>query len=319
MLLCPISLGEIDLEKEWSEVAEKLKSNNDLEHSMDDVKSEELIKTIVDITAKLVSSLDKNYFNKIYFGDIEWPCCFLLKRLVDRLPESSPILHVVTPNYDMLAEYAFERYNIPYINGFCGNICKKINWNNSQRTMKMKKEIVLRGQKAKSIWNDLKHINLYKVHGSLNTFLINGEVVENNLWHSDPPENCERLMITPGISKYEKITTYRNELLEKYDAIVKEKDSFLFIGYGFNDPHIEQYVRQKLVNQKCCGIIVTRDWNDRIQQLMDKSDNLWLICMEEKSSKQGTRIFNKRYEDWLYLCNKQLWDINLFTKEFIGG
>lgn len=314
----PISiLDKIDIEKEWSEVVKELNSNNDLEHSMDRVKSEELIKTIVNLTAEFISSLDRDYFNKIYFGEIEWPCSFIFKRLVDGLPESTPILHVVTPNYDMLAEYAFERYNIPYINGFCGNICKKINWNNSQRTMKMRKEIVQRGNKMKSTWNDLKHINLYKVHGSLNTFLINGEVIENNLWNSNQPKDFERLMITPGMSKYEKISSYRNELLEKYDAIVKDKDSFLFIGYGFNDSHIETYLRPKLINQKCRGIIVTRDWNGTIQKLMDKSDNLWLVCMEEISGKQGTRIFNKRYEDWLYLYDKQLWDMGLFTKEFI--
>lgn len=313
-----IILGKIDLEKEWFEVVNNLNSNIDLEHSMDRVKSEELIKTIVNITAEFVSLLDRDYLNKIYFGEIEWPCSFLLKRLVDGLPESSPILHVVTPNYDMLAEYAFERCNIPYINGFWGNICKKIDWNNCQRTIKMKKDSNVKGKKKESRWNDLKHINLYKVHGSLNTFLVNGEVIENNFWHSAPPENCERLMITPGMSKYEKITTYRNELLRKYDEVVEGMNSFLFMGYGFNDTHIERYVRQKLTTQKCHGIIVTRDYNDRIQELMNESDNLWLICMEEKSSKQGTRIFNKRYEDWLYLYDKQLWEMSLFTKFFIG-
>lgn len=36
------------------------------------------------------------------------------------------------------------------------------------------------------------------------------------------------------------------------------------------------------------------------------------------SYKNGTRIKNKEYDDWLYLYDKELWNIKEFTKEIIG-
>jgi len=310
--------GKTQLEKEWTDVIKALIANNDLENAMNNVKTEELINIVVKNAGNLIASLDEEFCKKIYSGEIEWPCSILFKRLVDRLPESDRALHVVTPNYDMLAEYAFEKIKIPYINGFWGNIYKRFNWEQSNRLIRLSKENILKRGKITHVWNDLKHINLHKVHGSLNTFWFNDEVIENNLWSWDPPENCERVLVTPGISKFEKLAHFRKELILQFDKTLETKDSFLFIGYGFNDTHIECYIRPKLKTQKCNGIIVTRDDNVRIQKLLKESDNLWLICMEEVSGKSGTRIFNKQYDDWLYLHDKQLWNIQEFTKELIG-
>lgn len=310
--------GRTSYEKEWSDVVKALGNNNDLELAMNNVKTDELVNIIVKVSGTLIANLDKEFCNKIFRREIEWPASILFKRLVDRLPESDRILHVVTPNYDMLAEYVFEVIGIPYINGFWGNVCKKFNWELSSRSIKLNKEYIQTRNKISFIWKDLKHINLYKVHGSINTFWFENEVVQNDLWSWNPPEDCERVMVTPGLSKYEKLTHFRKELIEQYDKILETKDSFLFIGYGFNDTHIERYIIPKLKTQKCSGIIVTRDSNSRIQNLLNESENLWLVCMEDKSGNSGTRIFNKQYKDWLYLYDKQLWNINKFTRELIG-
>ena len=310
--------GRSSLEKEWRDVINALLDDEDLEHAMDKAKTEELVNIIVKIAGDLISSLDQEYYKKIYKGESIWPGAILFKRLVDRLPESDRALHVVTSNYDMLAEYAFEKNGIPYINGFWGNIFRKFNWEQSIQQIKLSKEIRLKGSKKTIIWNDLKHINLHKVHGSINTFWFNDEVVENNLWSWNPPENCERVLVTPGISKFAKLAHFRKELVQQFDRILDNKDSFLFIGYGFNDTHIECYIHRKLKSQKCPGLIITRDNNERIQKYLHDSDNLLLICMEENSGNSGTRIFNKQYDDWLYLYDKQLWNIQEFTKELIG-
>ena len=310
--------GITQLEIEWTDVVKALNVSADLEHAMDSVKSDELLNIIIDTTSKLITTLDKEFCFKIYNNEVEWSGSKLFKRLVDGLPPTDRTLHVVTPNYDMLAEYAFEKNKIPYINGFYGVINKGLNWEHCKRSIRLSKEITQGRNKLKIDWKELKHINLYKVHGSINTFLYKDEVVENNLWTFDPPKNCERVMVTPGISKLGKVVNFRKELFGPFDEISERKDAFLFIGYGFNDSHIEKYIQTKLKTQKCNGLIVTRDDNARIQKLLKESDNLWLICMEEVSGKSGTRIFNKQYDDWLYLHDKQLWNIQEFTKELIG-
>jgi len=310
--------GSTPMEKEWADVVLSLNANADLEHGLDNVRSDELLNFIIDTTSKLITTLDKEFCFKIYNNDVNWPADKLFKRLVDGLPSTDRTLHVVTPNYDMLAEYSFEKNKIPFINGFFGIINKCLNWEQSRHSIRVSKEITQIKNRQKTELKELKHINLYKVHGSINTFLYNNEVVENNLWIFDPPMNCERVMVTPGISKLGKVINFRKELFGSFDGILEKKDAFLFIGYGFNDSHIETYIQPKLKTQKCHGLIITRDTNDRIQNLLYESDNLWLVCMEEVSGTSGTRIFNKQYDDWLYLYDKQLWNIKEFTKEIIG-
>jgi hypothetical protein len=315
----PIAIrGVTGLEKEWSNVVNDLNRGFDLENSMNHAKSDKLIKSIVEISGRLVSDLDKEFAYKILNREIDWLPTKLLKRLVDGLSDNDRSLKVVTPNYDMLAEYAFEVADIPFINGFYGSLQRKLDWDLSKRTIKLSHELELNGKKKSHDWKTVKHIELYKVHGSINTFEINNNIVENNLWAWNPPENMKRVMITPGISKFEKLAQYRDELFKPFDEINKKTGSYIFIGYGFNDSHIENYIKPKLTDKKCPGLIVTMESNPRIESLLNDSDNLWLVCKEEEKAKNGTRIKNKGYNDWLYLYDKELWNIKNFTKEIIG-
>ena len=136
------------------------------------------------------------------------------------------------------------------------------------------------------------------------------------MWN--PPDFAQRVMITPGLSKYEMIQAYRRELLRKADETIERENHFLFIGYGFNDKHLEEYIKRKLVQQSCAGLIITLDSNPRIQSLMDQANNLWLVCKDSDPAK-GTKICNKQYTNSLSLPEQKLWDINQFTKEILGG
>jgi len=311
-------IGDKLANAEWANVVEELNKGVDLENAMNHAISHKLVESVVMISGHLVSRLDKEYCNKIINGEKEWLPISLIKRMVDNLSTNDRALHVVTPNYDMLAEYAFESKRIPYINGFNGNVVRDYNWEQSRHSMKFEKVQRLNGKKKVSETRALKHIELFKVHGSINTFYVKNKMIENNLWSWNPPEFAERIMVTPGTSKFEKLAHFREELFQPFDSIIKKKDSFLFIGYGFNDSHIEKYLRPKLTEQKCQGIIITRDSNPRIEALMKDAGNLWLVCKDEKPDKEGTRIWNSQYDNWIYIENKQLWNIKEFTTELIG-
>ncbi|MBK7377574.1 MAG: SIR2 family protein [Ignavibacteriales bacterium] len=308
-------LGKKEMESEWKKVLDSLNNGRDLESSLDFVHNEALIRTIIGITANLISTLDRRYMTEILKGSAVWPAAEFFRKLVDGLPESDPTLSVITPNYDMLAEYAFEKKNIKYINGFSGSFMRKVDWDQSSKCVRYVEKIPY-GKKFKKLIKIEKHIELHKVHGSMNTFYYNDEVVEANAWLHDPPENIERVIITPGISKYKRISEFRSELLDKADQIVKQKDAFIFIGYGFNDRHIEQYLLPKMMRQNCPCLIITRDKNERIEDILKKSKNLWLICKQE--SNDFTRIKNNNFDNWLNLDHKNLWDISKFTKEILG-
>ena len=107
--------------------------------------------------------------------------------------------------------------------------------------------------------------------------------------------------------------------LQSADRAIEKETHFLFLGYGFNDNHLEEYIRRKLINQSCNGLIVTRDSNPRIEALLAAANNLWLVCKSEETPSEETRISNRKYSDDLRLPAKRLWDIQDFTTYILGG
>lgn len=303
---------------DWNGVEQELQNGSELESALDGVKDTDLLKTITKITGDFIASVDREYACKISEGSVEWPATCFLKKLVDSLPEGDRVLHALTPNYDMLFEYACDFAGISYANGFSGGVQRKIDWNAVERSL-LSPEQVPQGRRLKTVFKPRKHVRLYKVHGSLNYFFHRNDVIENNAWMWCPPDFAERVMITPGLSKYETLQHYRQELLQSADAAITKATSFLFIGYGFNDTHLEEYIKRKLINQSCHGLVITRDLNPRIESLLAESTNLWLVCKSKDENSKGTRIFNRQHSDGLHLPAKRLWDIQEFTTQILGG
>ncbi|MHB1418064.1 MAG: SIR2 family protein [Bacillota bacterium] len=304
--------------EEWEKMVQSLDGGIDLESALDGVSESDLLQTITRITGSFIAQVDREYAFKIANGDIEWPAISFLKRLVDGLPEGDRILHVLTPNYDMLFEYACDHAVIPYTNGFVGGVERITDWDAVDRVMVLP-ELIYHRSRMQTVFKNRKHVRLYKVHGSLNYFFHHERVIENNAWMWDPPDFAQRVMITPGLSKYETLQHYRQELQSKADLAIDRERSFLFLGYGFNDKHIEEYIKRKLISQNCPGLVITRDSNPRIEFLLSRAENLWLICKSQEAINNGTRIYNKQYGNWLSLPEKVLWDVSQFTNEILGG
>jgi len=280
---------------EWQSVASALAQGGDLESSLNAVSDHNLLRMVTEVTGAFVASLDRRFAYSIAQGSTEWPASRLLSRLIETLPESDGVLHVLTPNYDLLFEYACDFSGLPYTNGLFGGIERKEDWTAVDRAL-LEPCKIRQGNKIKTVYRAKKHARLYKVHGSLNYFLHRNAIIENNAWMWSPPEFAERVMITPGLSKYQALQRYRRELLQYADSAVDNATHFLFLGYGFNDSHLEEYVKRKLITQSSPGLIVTRDCNPRIESLLDQSENLWLFC--KLDGEEGTEIFNERYSGW---------------------
>jgi len=303
---------------EWAGVEEALQKGSDLESALNAVSDQNLLKIITEITGTFIASIDREYAYRIAEGVVEWPATRFLKKLVDTLPEGDRVLHALTPNYDMLFEYACDSVGIPYTNGFSGGVERKLDWDSVERAL-LEPERVFQGKRIKVIYKYQKHVRLYKVHGSLNYFFHRNAVIENNAWMWNPPDFAQRVMITPGLSKYEMLQCYRQELLQRADSAINKETHFLFLGYGFNDNHLEEYIKRKLITQECNGLIITRDCNPRIESLLEEATNLWAVCKLKDANLEGTRVFNRRYSNWLSLPNKKLWDIREFTTQIFGG
>lgn len=305
-------------ENDWAVIEEALYNGSDLESALDVVKDPDLLKTITKITGNFVASVDRDYACRIAQGSAEWPATLFIMKLVNSLPEGDPVLHALTPNYDMLFEYACDFAGIPYANGFFGGVERKTDWKAVERSL-LSPERISQGKRFRNVYRYRKHVRLYKVHGSLNYFFHHNVVIENNAWMWNPPDFVERVMITPGLSKYEMLQRYRQELLQSADTAINKATKFLFLGYGFNDTHLEEYIKRKLINQSCHGLVITRNCNPRIESLLAEAMNLWLVCKSEDPNSEGTRIFNKQHSGWLNLPARNLWEISEFTKQILGG
>ena len=304
--------------RQWTKVMESLHNGRGLETALDNVTDSSLLQKITCATGRFVSAIDRECALHIAKGEATWPATRFFKRLVDTLPEGDRVLHVLTPNYDTLFEHACDAVGIRYTNGFSGGLERRVDWDAVDQSLLLRQKIT-QGRRFKTIYKRRKHVRLYKVHGSLNFFFHRDTVVENNAWMWDAPDFSIRVMITPGLSKYQTLQSYRQELLEWADAAIDKANHFLFLGYGFNDTHLETYIKRKLVTQACKGLIVTKDCNSRIESLLAKAENLWLVCKTQDNDTDGTRIFNKQYARWLVLPTKMLWDIETFTREILGG
>jgi len=302
---------------EWDSVINALDNNQDFEFSMNAIKDNTLLSYVINETAKLILELDQKQSFDILQGKKKWTAIEIFQRLVNKLPETDRVLHVATPNYDLLAEYAFTQANIPYSTGFWGGVIRQLDWKQAERQMTYAEKVSAR-TKITSITRMKKHIHLYKVHGSLNTFQYSNQVVETDAWRSIVPDGVDRLMITPGTAKHEKLHDYRDTLLKEYDEAIAHHSAFLFLGFGFNDTQlVNNAIGHKLIHQNAPALIITRDINDRINKLLQQSKNSWLVCKHENND--STRIFNSQYNDWLYLPDKKLWQFDKFATEIMGG
>ncbi|WP_300667582.1 SIR2 family protein [Desulfoluna sp.] len=304
---------------EWGKVLEALKDHGDFEASMNSIQDETLLFQVINKTADLVSRVDRKNAYLILNGTIKWPAIGLLQRLVERLPETDRTLHVATPNYDLMAEYAFVKANIPYTTGFWGGVLRKLDWTQAERQMTRPEKMVSGRTKVAYITRVIKHLRLYKVHGSLNTFVHDHQAVETDMW-SVVPKGVERLMITPGTSKHEKLLGCRDILLKDYDRAVSAHSAFLFLGFGFNDKQlVDNAIGEKLSSQCSPALIITRDSNPRIEALLKVSPKTWLVCKHPDNDNSSTVIKNSQYMNDLILSDSRLWQFDHFTSEILGG
>ena len=146
---------------EWNSVLDALAQNKGFEEAMDNVNDISLLTQVINETAKLITGVNQKQTFALMQSTKTWPAIGLFQRMVSRLPETDRILHVATPNYDLLAEYAFTQAGIPYSTGFWGGIVRQLDWQQAERQMTYAEKVSIRA-KVNVITRIKKHIRLYK-------------------------------------------------------------------------------------------------------------------------------------------------------------
>ncbi|MGP1488819.1 MAG: SIR2 family protein [Peptoanaerobacter stomatis] len=285
----------------WRNIEETLNNGTDLESTLQQNKATNNIeKAIIESAYELISSEDISIFKEI----IEKSRTLRFSEYLSCFNVDLYNLVVITTNYDLLIEYACEIKGLVYSDSYYGKIISKYSPENAEKEM-------LKGiKRGKKPMNHYKpHIKIYKPHGSINWKLINGKL--NKINHVNCGTPC---IITPGSNKYEK--GYEEPFDYHIGKMGQEIDNakrLIFIGYGFNDNHLETHLN-KPENISKPKLIVTRTLYGNAKKIVDNSPNT--IAIEEMKINDkscGTRIY---FEKQIYeIKDKKIWDIAELIKE----
>ncbi|OIO30860.1 MAG: hypothetical protein AUJ18_07070, partial [Candidatus Hydrogenedentes bacterium CG1_02_42_14] len=269
--------------------------------SPDENLSKEIIKTVGDYISEKDREVRDRYFNQQITIPVE--------RLINYF--RSEILTIITPNYDCLVEYCCDELKIHCNTGFVGYFRKALDFEKAEREVEyVDRSVVVKG-KRRQIAKYISHIKLYKVHGSIDWYDLNNNTVSDmeNRKYED-----KRLIILPGDRKYsETIHEPYRELIQKADNSLRSGRSFLMIGYGFNDEHLQEILVKKLVEDEKPGIIITKELSEKAKELLSKCPNLWGISRKNSS----TVICNRKNE--YEIPDIELWRIDEFIRVILGG
>jgi hypothetical protein len=301
-----VIIGDNHAESEWKLVLDNINNKIDFENSLNVVKSDFLLENIIVETGKHVAKVNYQNISKISIGEI--PIIALFERLKNALSYTNPIIDIITPNYDLIIENALSHCNLDYNDGFCGGVQKKFDWAHSEQGFNKLENNSKTGKIYPKVY---PHIRLHKVHGSLNYFIKNDNVYRNDsLSYFESIDDYERFIITPGETKHKRIVENRHFYREMDNAIDKAQ-TYLFVGYGFNDIDIDKKICQNINQVSRRAIIVTKDLIGNAKTIINENPEIIAISDNYKG---GASINYKGKE---VEHNKPIWQIDEFANEIL--
>ena len=298
-----------DTSDDWRKISDDLRKNIDLETALNKTSPDEnLIKEIIKIVGGYIFEKDRKVRERYFNRQMTIPA----ERLLNYY--RSEILTIITPNYDCLVEYCCDELKIHCNTGFVGYFRKSLDFEKAEREAEyVDKSVIVRGRRRR-IEKTTPHVKLFKVHGSIDWYDFNNSTVSDIFLIASEKYEDKRLIILPGDRKYSEAfhEPYR-ELIQKADNSLRSGRSFLMIGYGFNDEHLQEILVKRLVEDEKPGIVITKELSEKAKELLSKCPNLWGISGKNSSTFIHNR--EKKYE----IRDIELWKIDEFIRVILGG
>lgn len=258
-----------------------------------DSKDVNLIRKII---WNYINKCDLEFFeNGLKTDFIGFSLVDLIKKIISPTPYKA---NIITTNYDRLAEYATDIAGASIVTGFEGSYFRKMEF--PSETIKNKR--IKARERTVSIW---------KVHGSLDWFLSpNGS--QCDLPRSQTiPDSFIPHIVPPGNNKYFEThqDPYRSVISQADRAITNAK-SFLVVGYGFNDSHIQPKIIEEIKKGKPI-VVITKSATTQCKKLFSQSNIPKYIIIEERDCK--THVLTK---DWEADYEDDFWSLKGFLNKW---
>jgi hypothetical protein len=294
---------------EWEKVVAALDSGNNLEDAISQTQlSNNTINSIIEETTKLISKAERKVFADVISGIRSLSFTYFAKHLLKAAnSKKDKAFHLITTNYDRLIEFAVEMVGIGVDTGFTGML-----WGtyDLHRSSDAHRETYFEGRNAKFRFKP--HLRVYKPHGSLDWFEHNNNVVRIPVVDT---AYGRPLIITPGSGKYRKSfqTAFDNQRNDG-NAAADRSSSFMFIGYGFNDDHLEQHLCRDRTLEKPT-VILARTLSSNAINVIENSTRTEVIALSAvpENTSQTKVTFSDPARNSL-IINEELWHLDGFNK-----
>lgn len=279
-----LSEGEIVA---WEKFREVLGAGVDLESALHQVAvTEELTFRIIKATWSLINAEDI----QIFIESLQNKTMFPLGRLLSHMLKSSLTkLNIVTTNYDRLAEYACDQERIHHYTSFTHGFFRQL--------------------AAPNEINTSRRVNIWKVHGSLDWFKspLEDIVALSNI--QGIPENYKPEIVTPGTQKYQTthLEPYRS-IINNADQAITSANSYLCIGYGFNDEHIQPKLMLRCQRQNTPITIITYALSDAARKLISEGKVQNYLAIERGKTDEQSIVYSSLDKNPLAI-EKNLWSL----------
>jgi hypothetical protein len=287
----------------WNQVVAALDAGDNLEAAMGKVMLKATtVDAIVSTTAKLISTEERDVFKRVLNGKKVLPFTVFIKHLF----KAGRKFHLITPNYDRLVELATEAAQIGVDSRFFGYLHGQ---GEPKRSADAHRESYVHGKT--STFRPSPCLCVYKPHGSLDWYEVDGKIVRC-------PVEIDRVpvIITPGASKYRESFRWAfDDQRAAGNRAATSATRLMFIGYGFNDDHLEQYLCPGFRLTKP-SVIVTKDLSANAINVIknSKGTDVKALCAVS-STDLRTRIVTSGGEE--LIVDECLWNLEGFNKGII--
>ncbi|MBV1915866.1 MAG: SIR2 family protein [Pseudomonadales bacterium] len=276
----------------WANFCALLEDNVDLESALHQVSlSPVLTNRIVLSTWELLVPQDIAVFERSLTDLNLFPLGTLLKHM---LRSTTKQINVITPNYDRLAEYACEQENIHHFSGF----------SLGYRGVPVKKNYL----------RPRRQVNIWKVHGSLGWFVNDQGVIFSLTNIQNIPDGLTPLIVTPGSEKYRSThrDPYKTTIHEADDAI-DAASSYLCIGFGFNDEHIQEKLVNRCAKDDATIIVVTYQLSDSAKRFLFGNNSIRYLAIESQENDLDSVAYSSELNGPIKL-DGNYWSLDGFLK-----
>ena len=287
-------------EDAWTLVRTALAAGDHLEAALENkTLPESLVVKIVRSTWDFIAKDDYELLKSAIKTETDFPLRSLFRGL---FRSTNRNIHVVTTNYDRVVEYAADSGGYIHNTGFLPGYLR--------RTDGAENLIFKQGS------NFARTVTVWKVHGSLDWFSDPQGGVMSLPMTSELPDGLVPLIVTPGVSKYQRThdEPFRSAI-QGADRVLSAASGYICIGYGFRDSHIHPKLISRCRAHDTPILVTARTLTPEAKDFLKNNSGRHYLALENHAD--GTMVYNRENPDGVVVTGGKYWKLNALN-ELIG-